>query len=110
MTTLETMLAEIEGRTEAADNIICTIHSTAGEKGIHMSIPPQDTDSDIVMTKLTREDIPKLIQAIRVLSEGLDILKDHPCDHKYSPDCKGCNYDRVCNETLTKATEILEGK
>lgn len=44
-------------------------------------------------------------EKVRILTEALKILSAHPCDHKYSAECKGCNFDLICSEALAGVRE-----
>lgn len=58
-------IEEIEERAEKCDEIVCKIHSSSGRDGIHMSIPPQPHDSDMMLTQTIRTDVPLLCRALR---------------------------------------------
>lgn len=63
-------LEAIETRAYKADASICAV---AGDpKKFRMSIPPQPDDTDELVVKLAREDVPALVAEVRRLREALE--------------------------------------
>lgn len=69
--TISDRLSEIEERAKNADSVACRIHMTTG-KSISMSIPPQPYDTDMILVASLRDDIPKLVKALRTALAALD--------------------------------------
>ena len=56
----------------------------------------------------TEQKLTEAVELIDELQNDIEKLSKHPCNHEFSPECKGCFYDVLCNEALAKIKAFKE--
>lgn len=111
MTNLEKFIQTGKEKCDAATEIVCKIHSSGGREGIHMSIPPQETDSDMLLIDVTYKRLPAALAIIEVYEEAFSEMEAHLCDSRSDGNpCSQMWYQDCIQGARDRANKIAGGE
>lgn len=98
-------IREIRERAEKADDHICDLAS--GKARWQMCVPPQDDDSDMLLSHISRTDIPRLCEVIEIMTKALEFYsRCYPefAAHSYS------DFPAAISPSITEQRDLSKGE